>query len=225
MQKMRHSSHSSVPIRFVQTPGDDQADEDWVVLVHGLFATSRSMRKLEVRLREIGYRVLNWSYPTFWRSTNHHVDRLVLALKQLQCNPDIRSINFVTHSMGGILVRCALHLVKLDKVKRVVMLAPPNRGSHLTRLSMGPLAWCVPAISDLSEAPDSLPNRIEAPTQVEFGVIAASRDVVVHVANTTLPNQKDHCTLKATHFMLPQHEAAVRNVTSFLATGSFYRAA
>lgn len=183
------------------------------------------MRKLELRLRDVGYRVLNWSYPTLWRSTSNHVDRLVPALEKLQSNPEVSSINFVTHSMGGIIVRCALHRVTLKKVKRVVMLAPPNRGSHLTRISMGPLAWWVPTISELSEAPDSLPNRIEPPNQVEFGVIAASRDVVVHVANTTLPNQKDHCTLAATHFMLPRHEAAVRNVKSFLATGRFSNAA
>ena len=220
LTSMRLSAHHG-PLGVESTPDPKTTGTDWVVLLHGLFATSRSMRKLELRLSDAGYEVLNWSYPTFLRTTDHHVHRLIERLKPLENDPCVQSINFVTHSMGGILVRCALHLVALSKVKRVVMLAPPNRGSHLTRISLGPFAWCVPAISDLSESPDSLPNRLRVPTEIEFGVIAASHDVVVRVANTALPNQKDHCTLPATHFRLPQYEATIQKVTSFLKTGYF----
>jgi hypothetical protein len=203
--------------------GDESLD--WVVILHGLFATRRSMRKLELHLRASGYEVLNWGYPTFWRTTAHHVQRLIPLLEQLEEDSRVRSINFVTHSMGGILVRYALDIAQLTKVKRVVMLAPPNRGSHLTRISLGPFAWCVPAICDLKEDPDSLPNRLQVPQQVEFGVIASLRDPIVRVANTFLPSQKDHCVLPTSHFKLPQHEAALRRVQFFLQNGRFSDAA
>ena len=202
------------------------ASRDWVILLHGLFATRQSMRKLESRIADVGYRVLNWGYPTWLRSTEQNVRRLLPQLDLLRTDPSVRTINFVTHSMGGILARSALQLGGDAKVKRLVMLAPPNRGSHLTRISLGPFAWCLPAIADLSEAPGSLPNRLEdasrsATSQVEIGVIAASRDFVVPVANTKISNQRDHCVLRSSHFALPNHEKAVSYVLNFLQSGRF----
>lgn len=203
--------------------GDAGASQhDWVVLLHGLFATRRSMNKLESRIRAVGFTVLNWGYPTWWRSTEQHVHRLLAQLRLLQGDPAVRSISFVTHSMGGILARSALHSGSDAKVKRMVMLAPPNRGSHLTRISLGPFAWCVPAIADLSESPDSLPNRLGVAGRVEVGVIAASRDFVVPVANTEISNQREHCVLNSSHFGLPTHEVAVSYALNFLQTGRFF---
>lgn len=198
---------------------------DWVLLLHGLFASRRSMKLLEDTIRNQGYRVLNWGYPTWWHSTESHVSRLLPLLDELQANPQVRSINFVTHSMGGILVRFALHASHYSKARRFVMLAPPNRGSHLTRIKLGPFAWCVPALADLSEAPDSLPNRLSTPSLVQIGVIAASRDLIVPIANTTLENQSDHCLVTASHFSLPTDKMAVCQVISFLQTGKFSQTA
>ncbi len=199
---------------------------DWVVLLHGLFATRQSMRKLETRITEVGYAVLNWGYPTWLRSTEQNVRRLLPQLQKLQNDPSVRTINFVTHSMGGILARSALQLGSEDKVKRLVMLAPPNRGSHLTRVSLGPFAWCLPAITELSESPGSLPNRLEvasheAGSQVEIGVIAAAHDFVVQVENTKISSQRDHCVLCTSHFRLPSHETAISYVLRFLQSGKF----
>lgn len=194
---------------------------DWVLLLHGLFASRRSMRHLECAICNHGYPVLNWGYPTWWHSTDSQVSRLLPLLDALQSNSQVRSINFVTHSMGGILVRSALHTKRYSKVRRFVMLAPPNRGSHLTRIKLGPFAWCVPAIADLSEAPDSLPNRLSTPRLVQIGIIAASRDLIVPVANTTLENQCDHCLVPSSHFSLPKDEMAVSQTIRFLQTGKF----
>ncbi len=194
---------------------------DWVLLLHGLFASRKSMALLENAVRQSGYGVLNWGYSTWWHSTDSHVARLLPLLAEMQANPSVRSINFVTHSMGGILVRSALHTVCYSKVRRLVMLAPPNRGSHLTRIKLGPFAWCVPSIADLSEAPDSLPNRLRTLNVVEIGVIAATRDLIVPIRNTSLENQRDHCTVATSHFRLPNDKTAIDQVLSFLRTGNF----
>ncbi len=187
------------------------------------------MRALARKLEAASYRVHNWSYPSFWVTVEQTARRMVPWLIQLDNQPDCRSINFVTHSLGAIVVRYALQQAvqisgSLQKVRRVVMLAPPNRGSHLTRLSPNPIAWCVPALADLAESADSLPNRLRDPAQVEFGVIAALHDFIVPVSHTIHPTQKDHCTLPTTHFKLPFHASVFDKVQLFLRQGRFSEA-
>lgn len=196
---------------------------DVVVLLHGLFATRRSMQTAKARLEDSGFKVINWGYPTFWRPIERLAAELLPTISQLQSEPTVHSINFVTHSMGGILVRYALQFANIAKIHRVVMLAPPNGGSHLTRVSLGPFRRFLPAIAELTESTDSLPNRLVAPQGVEFGVIAAEEDFVVKVPNTHLANQKDHCVLPTTHFALPKHEEALKKVIRFLNCGYFER--
>ena len=196
---------------------------DVVILLHGLFATSKSMRTAKECLEDSGYTVINWGYPTFWRSIEKLTHGLLPTIKHLQSEPAVKSINFVTHSMGGILVRYALQIGSLAKIRRVVMMAPPNAGSHLTRVSLGPFRKFLPAIAELTESQDSLPNRLVDPNSVEFGVIAAEEDFVVKVPNTHLANQKDHCVLQTTHYALPKHEEALRKAVRFLKSGYFER--
>jgi hypothetical protein len=218
MSHMRLANHSINAPQLSKTLSESGK---WVVLLHGLFATRKSMGLLENVIRTAGYDVLNWGYSTWWHSTQSQVTRLLPLLEDLQANSQVRSINFVTHSMGGILVRSALHAREFSKVQRLVMLAPPNRGSHLTRIKLGPFARCVPSIADLSEAPDSLPNRLNTPSLVEIGIIAASRDLIVPIANTSLKDQSDHCIVRSSHFSLPKDKVAMSQVLSFLQTGKF----
>ncbi len=194
---------------------------DWVILLHGLFATRGSMSKLESRLLSLGFNVLNCGYRTFWRSTEQHVQQLLKTLAALQDNPRVHSIHFVTHSMGGILARGALHYGSVDKVRRLVMLAPPNSGSQLTRFPLGPFAYCVPSIADLIETADSLPNRFKTPAHIEVGIIAAARDPIVPIANTILAGQRDHRIVPTTHFRLPRDETTLSMVACFLEHGLF----
>lgn len=207
--------------RLLADSAADSPHAEWVVLLHGLFATRRSMRKLEKQLSELGYHILNWDYPTLLRTCKEHVNRLLPVVEKLEQDPTVRAIHFVTHSMGGILVRYALHDRKISKVKRIVMLAPPNQGSHLTRLSLGPFRWLLPSIAELSEAEDSLPNRLVLDDEVEVGIIAAARDLIVKVSATHLDQQREHCTVATNHFQLPKQEQVVARVVNFLRQGSF----
>jgi esterase/lipase len=74
-----------------------------VILLHGLARKASSMKKLERALKENGYQVVNVDYP----STKHDIEALAdwsigNAIKKVGPNS---KIHFVTHSMGGILVR------------------------------------------------------------------------------------------------------------------------
>lgn len=204
---------------------DDNAGRDAVVLLHGLFATRRSMAKAQRRLLDAGYLAINWGYPTFVQKLERFAKPLVSMLNQLENDEHIRSVSFLTHSFGAIVTRYVLNQLSFQKARRVVMLAPPNAGSSLTKIKLGPFRYLCPTIDDISLKEDSLANRLGSPESVEVGIIAAKSDFVVPLASTNLTDQADHCVVASTHFALPNNEDALSKALNFLRFGKFVEAA
>ncbi len=104
-----------------------------VLLVHGLGGSRLDMWPISRRLTGSGYATCNWGYVSVGFRIEQHARRLAEDLRMLQRDPRIRQIHLVTHSLGAIIARQALAETLPDKVSRVIMLAPPNRGSHVAR--------------------------------------------------------------------------------------------
>ncbi len=210
-------------------------NNDCVVLLHGLAKSKHSMTKLEHALKNEGYSTVNYDYPS--RSdaipslAETHINN---ALSQC---PKARKIHFVTHSMGGILVRQYLVNHSISNLGRVVMLGPPNRGSEVVdKLHKLPgFEWIGgPSSLQLGTQENSAPAQI-GPANFELGVIAGSRTVnpilslwlpgsddgKVTVANTKLEGMKQHIVLPVTHPFMMRNQQVIAQVTHFLAQGQF----
>ena len=210
-----------------------------VVLLHGLGRTGGSMWWLARSLRREGYRVVTPSYP--WRTQSLEKLAGTWLPAQLAAHADAPRIHFVTHSMGGIVVRAWLRECGAPaNLGRTVMLAPPNAGSEIPDRLAGfaPFRWLVGGNGPrLGTAPDSLPRSLGPwPSGAgDLGIIAGDRptpglvnnwlpaphDGKVSVASTHLAGERAHVTLPYSHTWLGWHRATAVRVGRFLREGRF----
>lgn len=208
-----------------------------VVVLHGLARTSLSMEFMATRLKIDGFTVVNKNYP----STSATVQELaaeVIPEAISECGPTDR-IDFVTHSMGGLLVRQYLKDNHPENLGRVVMMGPPNKGSPIVdefKDVPGFEFWNGIAGTQLGTGPESVPNTLGA-VDFPLGVIAGTRSLVplfaddfngpndgkVSVESTKVEGMSDHITLPVTHTFMMNSGEVYDQVVAFLRNGRFNR--
>jgi len=213
------------------------AQASCVILLHGLGRTERSLSELERKLGDAGFEVVNLGYP----SRKHAIETLTgLAIEPAlqECSPD-SEIDFVTHSLGGILVRQYLLDNEIDRLHRVVMLGPPNQGSELVdKLGKVPGFYLINgnAGRELSTEESAIPKQLGA-ANFEVGVIAGTRtlnpfysalipgrdDGKVSVESSKLEGMSDHIEMATTHSFMMNNNAVIAQTIHFLRNGSFDR--
>lgn len=190
-----------------------------VVLVHGMGRSPLSMLALEHDLEGAGYRVMNWGYSSTCCSIAELGTRLQSDLERGR--GDAPRVHFVGHSLGNLVIRWALTRQTPPKsVGRVVMLAPPNQGSHTADRYSRWFGNVLAPLPELTTDPASTARTLPVPAGVAIGVIAGAADGKVTVAETQLDGARQ-ITVPGTHTFLMLQPAVLGLVRSFLKDGTF----
>ena len=199
-------------------------NNETVVLIHGLGGTRLDMWPLSRRLKHQGFTPHCWGYFSLGRQIETYVSRLLKDLRKIEEDPDVRHFHLVGHSMGSIIVRAAIAQESFSKLRRIVMLAPPNGGSHVARW-LGPrLQWIAPCLSQLSDEEGSYVNQLsqlETLPNVQLGIIEAAHDRVIAKECLRLQRQHDYVVVSGQHGILTWYSRTQRLVEQFLRFGQF----
>jgi pimeloyl-ACP methyl ester carboxylesterase len=218
-----------------------------VITLHGFGRSRDHMAALGSYLEQQGgYTWINVSYASTRRTLDDHAQSLARVIDGLE---GIDEIHFVTHSLGSLVVRRYLGESSQPnprwqpdtRIKRMVMLGPPNQGAQLAhvvaellndndlaRLIAGPSAW------QLARQWEETRTLLATPA-FEFGVIAGGcgtpsghnpllkgdDDLVVTVEETRLPGATDFRIVPARHGHLVSDPLVQQYALSFLTSGCF----
>lgn len=211
---------------------------DCVVLLHGLARTAMSMNPMQRALIDEGFETANIDYASR-DDTVEVLAEIVIpeGLEACRSKGSVGHIHFVTHSLGGILLRQYLSMHPIPDLGRVVMLGPPNQGSvAVDELRNVPgFDWLNgPAGLQLGKGQDSVPLKL-GPATFELGVIAGNRtidpitssvlenpdDGRVSVEDTKLDGMADFIVVEHSHAFMMRMRRPIDLTIRFLNSGSF----
>ena len=219
-----------------------------VIVLHGLIRSSNSMGVVADYLQSKSeLTAINFEYASTRKSVSSHAAALGKLIHRL--GDQVTEINFVGHSMGNIVVRRYLHGgfhkgFKVDpRIKRMVMIGPPNQGSQMARLLKRSLIYKAvagAAGSQMGETWEHLEKKLATP-DFEFGIIAGGQsdenesisnffvrgkdDFTVGVEETKLPGASDFLVRPLLHSTMMKQPVTLKATLSFLENGYFTTAA
>ncbi len=208
-----------------------------VILLHGLARSSSSMSKVEDELISENYRTVNHDYPSTKFSISELSENEIPKMLTECVTDKVKKIHFVTHSMGGILVRNYLQENEIKNLGRVVMLGPPNQGSEVVdKLSNVPGFEAIngPAGNELGTDIESVPNKLGA-ADFELGIIAGNSSInlilsqlipgeddgKVSVERAKLEGMKDFMVVPHSHTFIMKSDLVIFQTLYFLKNGNF----
>lgn len=211
---------------------------DIVVLLHGLLRSKMDMALLEKFFKKNNYAVINIKYPSREFDLEELRDFVHEKITNSPEYNNCKTLNFVTHSMGGLITRYYIAKYKPDNIGKVVMLGPPNTGSELadwlhdTKI-IAPMFRAIfgPASDQLGTGYDHIDGDINYPLGIIAGnmsvnplspwLLDGEHDGIVPVERTKIEGMSDHIIMPATHSFMMFNNDVMAQSLHFLKHGKF----
>jgi triacylglycerol lipase len=197
------------------------------------------MNRIAKVLNSEGYIVVNVDYPSRKYSIEELAENFLAKNINEVCTDKKKKIHFVTHSLGGIVVRQFIDNHGNLNIGRVVMIVPPNQGSEIADLLRDNflLKACFgPVLQQLRTNKDSfVKTKLNHPINYELGIIAGDsyinplfnfilekpHDGMLPVDSTKIEGMKEHIVISSSHVFIIFNQMCIRLVSNFLKYGSF----
>ena len=218
----------------VSAESADADQRELVVLMHGLGRSNSAMWLLASRLEKAGYEVHRVGYSSLNKTPQQITENITKQINDC-CNNGERKVNFVGHSLGGLLIRAYLQDNQVSELGRVVLIGTPNQGTPVVdhyRESWW-MDWLGPTTAALGTGQQGLAATLNRP-YYPVGVIAGNKekpghehilpgkdDGLVTVESTRLEGMSDFIVLNTSHSYMRYDEDVARQTVSFLRTGRF----
>lgn len=99
-----------------------------VIMIHGLGGTANRFSKMQKEMNESHLNAMALTYPSTRKSFKNNCKQIDLLLNNLD---DINEVSFITHGIGGVIIREILNKESLwqyrIKLNKVIQINPPNR--------------------------------------------------------------------------------------------------
>ncbi len=212
--------------------------QEIVVLLHGILRSKTDMLLLTKFFEKHGYATLNILYPSREQNLEDLSDFVQEKIINCPQYNENMKVNFVTHSMGGLIARYYIARKKPDNLGKVVMLGPPNTGSELadflseTKI-IAPIFKAVfgPASEQLTTNYQHIDGDINYPLGVIAGnmsinplspwLLDGENDGIVPVERTKIEGMSDHIIISSTHTFMMFNKDVMRQALYFLQNGCF----
>ncbi len=200
-----------------------------LILVHGLWYGSWSLRALSRRLCRCGFKINHFAYPATSASLAAHAG----SLYEFASTVESDDLHFLGHSLGGLVILRMMSETPDLPPGRIVLLGSPLKGSIVTR-RMRNLPGSDKLLGKVRTALEAGYTRL--PKDRETGLIAGSigvglgflmggtdgpGDGTISLREASIPGLQDRMVLPVSHTGLLFSGKVARYAANFLETGRF----
>jgi triacylglycerol lipase len=211
---------------------------DYVVLVPGVVGGIGSMKMIAKSLHEKGYQVIPFDCSMRKYSIQVIATKFLHGFVSHHCLDSKKKIHFVTHSLGGIVVRRLLQEYHSLRIGKVVMMAPPHHGAEMVRVFdnvfLRKLFLGVPG-RQINISDKSYVHGLDKKVKYDLGIISGNKSInplsfflikgkndgFVSVDRTKLDGMKGHTVIHSSHHGMLVNGRAINKTISFLRRGEF----
>lgn len=207
-----------------------------VVLIHGLGRSNSAMWLIAKRLKDAGFNVERVGYASL-NNTPEKIQADVNQQINACCSQREKTVHFVGHSLGGLVIRAYLGENEVKNLGKVVLIGTPSNGTPVVDIYKD--KWWMKLAGDTALAlgtdNDAFPQSLPKP-HYPLGIIAGDHekrpfskripgadDGLVAVDSTLVEGMTDFIVLPTSHTMMKYNKAVFKQTLHFLNNGRFMR--